>query len=120
MPAAMPDFSARSRTACRSFASSEPSAQATSTSGTIASALTISGRMPSSISRSMIFSFVIPMALARLSREVVRSFSSRRRAMARSFSFRKNSSSRLLPRSPRIPGFSAMPILPAHARLESV
>ena len=32
--------------------------------------------------------------------------------MARSFSLRKNASSRLLPRSPRICGFSAMPILP--------
>ena len=67
------------------FASSEPSAQATSTIGTMASAVTISGRMPSSISRSRIAGFVVPITLARASREAVRCCISRRRAMARSF-----------------------------------
>jgi hypothetical protein len=82
-PGGMPDVSARSRMARRSFASRVPSAHATSARGMTARAPTISGRMSRSSSLSRIAGLVMPDARDRASREVSFCFSSRRRSISR-------------------------------------
>jgi hypothetical protein len=96
--------SARSRIARRSFESRVPSAQATATSGTRASAATVSARIPIDIKLSRTSGLAMPEAWARASRVVFAACRSLSRSISRLSSRRKNSSSRLFSRSCRISG----------------